>query len=199
MAASKTPEAPEASKAPEAPNKGGRPTVYTEAVADEICERIAAGEALTIMCQDEHMPCETQVYHWLAHDSFVGFAERYAQARERQADKFASLVASIGLDGVNLDGTAKIVSNETTQARRLACDSLKWSAAKLAPQKYGDRIQQDITTNGEGLSGVLAEVATRSSARSLHDPGRPKGEPLQFLATGTDDAGGETGEADKVT
>ncbi len=80
----------------------------------------------------------------------------------------------------------KPLSNEATQARRMACDNLKWTAAKLQPGKYGDRIQQDIKAEGDALTIVLDEVARRSAGRSLHDPGRPKGEPLEFPATGTD-------------
>ena len=37
-------------------NKRGRPTLYTEALADEILKRHAAGESLTKICDEPGMP-----------------------------------------------------------------------------------------------------------------------------------------------
>ena len=47
------------------PKRTGRPTKYTDALADEICRRIAEGEMLMQIVRDEHMPERKTVYNWM--------------------------------------------------------------------------------------------------------------------------------------
>ena len=61
--------------------KRGRPSVYTPQLADEICERLAAGESLRAICADPHMPDKHRVREW-ALDDRDGFSPRYARARQ---------------------------------------------------------------------------------------------------------------------
>lgn len=56
-------------------------TTYTRAIADEICQRLAAGEGLRALCREEAMPPRRTVQEWVKRD-VDGFAARYAQARE---------------------------------------------------------------------------------------------------------------------
>src|ERR1041385_324814 len=64
--------------------KGGRPTGYTEEIAEEICRRIMHGETLNTICADEHMPNRVTVWRWQEQD-LHGFGNRYARARLVQA------------------------------------------------------------------------------------------------------------------
>src|SRR5262249_27753899 len=57
-------QADQAAREP-AKRKPGAPSMYTDALGQEICERIAAREPLTKICEDEHMPCERQIYVWV--------------------------------------------------------------------------------------------------------------------------------------
>ena len=53
--------------------------------------------------------------------------------------------ARIGWDGERLtirDGE-RIVDHENIQRSRLRVDARKWAAARLAPRKYGDRVEHD--------------------------------------------------------
>jgi hypothetical protein len=43
----------------------GRPTDYTEALAEEICLRLAEGESLVSICREEGMPRRAAVFRWL--------------------------------------------------------------------------------------------------------------------------------------
>ena len=57
-----------------------RPTSDSCALADEICERIAAGEGLVSICSDPAMPHRATVHRWLAGDvsgAAPDFRERY--------------------------------------------------------------------------------------------------------------------------
>jgi hypothetical protein len=113
--------------------KQGRPTIYTQALADEICERLAHGETLRKMVLDEHMPASSAVYRWL--DSNESFKEQYAQARVRQADYYAEMIIdeSFGAHDASIG--------------RLRMDALKWASSKIAPKKYGDKIELESNNN----------------------------------------------------
>ncbi len=57
----------------------GRPSKYTQSLAENICERLSSGETLTSICSAEGMPKRTTVVKWQGqHD---GFATLYARAR----------------------------------------------------------------------------------------------------------------------
>ena len=60
----------------------GRPSVYSHAMAEEICNRLAVGESLKSVCQDDGMPDERTVRRW-ALDPDHPFSPRYARARIR--------------------------------------------------------------------------------------------------------------------
>lgn len=112
---------------------GGRPSSFTQETADLICERIAEGESLRQICEDEGMPHRVTVLRWL--DSNGGFAAKYARARELQGDVMDEKILAV----------ADECTNENAQAARVKIDAYKWRAAKLAPKKYGDKVQQEIS------------------------------------------------------
>lgn len=114
-------------------NKGGRPTIYTQALADEICERLSHGETLRKMVLDEHMPASSAVYRWL--DSNQSFKEQYAQARVKQADYYAEMIVD------------EAFGSHDASIGRLRMDALKWAASKIAPKKYGDKIELESNNN----------------------------------------------------
>ncbi len=88
------------------PGKGGRPRKYSEEMAAEICERLAAGEALIKITRDPHLPFHSTVYSWVI-DDLEGFASRYARAREIQAEMIAEEIESIS-DDESKDITIKL-------------------------------------------------------------------------------------------
>ena len=55
--------------------------LYSDDLADRICERIARGESLVEICRADDLPSETTVYRWLAEKPV--FREMYARARDR--------------------------------------------------------------------------------------------------------------------
>ncbi len=127
------------------PRKAGRPSGYTEAIAVEICRRIAERESLRKICAGPDMPDKTTVLRWLAAKENAEFRTQYAHAREMQADTLFDEALEIadetsddwitGKDGL------KILDHEHVQRSRLRVDTRKWAAGKLAPKKYGDKFQ----------------------------------------------------------
>ena len=138
----------------------GRPSDYTQETADIICDRLADGESLRGICRDEHMPSKTSVFRWLAVNE--AFRDQYARAREAQADHLADEILEISDDGSNdwMERTGKdqepgwVLNGEHVQRSRLRVDSRKWFASKVAPKKYGEKVQQEVT----GANGGPVQV-----------------------------------------
>ena len=102
----------------------GRPTTYSDEVADIILERITAGESVNSIVQIDGMPSSSTIYLWLS--KYPDFSERYARAREAQQDAWSDKILSI------------CEQEEDVNRARLKVDTHKWLMARLAPKKYGD-------------------------------------------------------------
>lgn len=123
--------------------KAGRPSSFTQAMADLICERLAKPESLRSICEDETMPGKTTVLRWLRqHDEF---RNQYARAREDQADAFADEILDIADDGrrdyVPDEDGHEVVDHDHIQRSKLRVETRKWLMGKMAPKKYGERLQ----------------------------------------------------------
>ena len=116
---------------------------------------MSEGGALYRLCEElPDFPAERTVYRWL--DTQPGFTQKYARARELQQDREA--------------GKIVVIADEADDAAiaRLRIDSRKWRAAKMAPKKYGDRL--DLNHSGslqqlsdEQLEARLAELLRKAA------------------------------------
>ena len=70
-----------------------RPTIFSEELADAICERLAAGESLIRICGGDDFPSDGTVYRWIA--TIPAFRDKYAQARSVQAERMADEILTI--------------------------------------------------------------------------------------------------------
>ena len=116
------------------PKAMGRPSVFTQELADNICSRLANGESLRAICnseRDESIPSIGTILRWVGENE--DFQKQYARAREIQAETHADDIVSIA-DGPLMDDSVK------TARDRLRVDARKWVASKLLPKKYGDKI-----------------------------------------------------------
>lgn len=138
--------------------KMGRPSKYTEELAARICEELALGKSLPKICEATDMPSTTTVYRWL--ESNTDFRNRYARAREFQADTYADQIVDLA-DGATDHNKA-----------RLQIDARKWHASKLRPNKYSERLQH---TGKDGAPIAVRQIvdtmtpaeAAEEYARSL--------------------------------
>lgn len=176
--------APAAKKVPPAKKavRPGQPSAYTPEMAAKLCEHIANGLSLRAIAAIPDMPATSTIMAWLD-GARPEFSEQYARAREAQADKMAEDIIAIadeectmiraskhGLDGDD-DGMQEVVFDTTAVARnRLRVDARKWLASKLAPKKYGDKIQNEHTGAGGGAIEVKSTVTlVRAPARRDED------------------------------
>jgi hypothetical protein len=130
----------------------GRPTGYTQDLADSICERLATGESMRSVSTDKDMPAMSTLFKWLReHEEF---SQQYARAKQESADAMAEDILAISDDGEN-DWALKtygnteswITNGEALQRSKLRVDTRKWLMAKMKPKKYGDKL--DIKSESE--------------------------------------------------
>lgn len=139
----------------------GRPTKFTQQLADDICERIALGETLADICADAHMPDRSNVWRWQKADETFRIA--YALAREAQMEAWADDLLKISDDGRNdwmerhgEDNPGWALNGEHTTRSRLRLDTRRFLMAKIAPHRFGERLA--LTGAAGGPVEVAAEV-----------------------------------------
>lgn len=121
----------------------GRPSDYTIELALTICEEIASGRSLRSLCAQEDMPGQRTVFTWLhKHDEF---RQHYTRAREAQADAMLEEILLIADDGTGdtwIDDEGVERTNQDVISRsRLRVDARKWAMSKMAPKKYGEKVE----------------------------------------------------------
>ena len=146
--------------------------MYSEELAQEICRHIADCVSLRTIAAMEGMPTAATIMSWLADGSKPEFLEQYARAREAQADKMAEDILTIADEecttvradkhGTKDDdgaGNTAVVFDATAVARnKLRVDARRWLASKMAPKKYGDKVQAELTGAGGGAIQVASTV-----------------------------------------
>jgi hypothetical protein len=141
----------------------GRPTVYTEKLAEKICFYISEGMSIRQVCSQEGMPDKSQVFRWLA--SNEEFRDRYAKAKTIGVEYLAEELIDIADDATNdymesegKDGSvAYKINGEAVNRSRLRIDTRKWVLAKLMPKKYGEAKEEG--GSAEQIAAALKELA----------------------------------------
>ena len=118
----------------------GRPDEFSDAIAQEIINRVEGGETLAHIVKDPHMPCHQSVFKWL--DRSPAFATAYARARSRQAEA----IAEQGYEQAQAD-----LEPQHVNRARLRFDSAKWLAAKIDPARWSDKSEVSVSVT-EGAS-----------------------------------------------
>jgi hypothetical protein len=122
-------------------NPQGRPSDYTEEMASSICDRLSVGESLSAICRSEGFPAKTAVLRWLArHESF---RTQYRYAKEASQDAVAEEIFDI-LDEMPMEKPDGSLDAAAVTWAKNRADARKWYLSKIAPKKYGDKIQQEI-------------------------------------------------------
>ena len=136
----------------EHPRKVGRPTKYSKALADRICDLIATSEKgynrLYAMYDD--IPPRETVNIWRR--KYPEFRTMYTLAKAEQIENIIEEILDIADDGTNdymnhvdekTGCEAWRINGEHIQRSRIRIDTRKWLAAKLVPRIYGDAKEQE--------------------------------------------------------
>lgn len=136
--------------------------MYSQAIADAICERLAEGEPLRQICRDEGMPAWRTVYDWMS--SQPDFAARIAHARALGYDAIAEECLEIADDTAQDtkvagrdDSEREVANTEWIGRSKLRIETRLKLLAKWDPKRYGDKVTQEHTTP----DGKPFEVITR--------------------------------------
>jgi hypothetical protein len=125
----------------------GRPSKYSEELAERICTEIANGKPVFAICQEDWCPSEFTIYKWLRDKE--DFSKAYAHAREIQQERFAAEVIAIA----DTEKDPAIARNRM--------DARKWYAGKVSPKKWGDRVDIDakVEVNSGPSENLMALLA----------------------------------------
>jgi hypothetical protein len=146
--------------------KRGRPSVYTEELVEEICDRLADGEPLRHICRSDGMPSWRTVYDWLGQNE--DFAARIARARELGEVAISEQCMEIADD----EQHDWVMTKKGTVCNEVAVGRAKlqvWTRLQLLarwnPNKWGDRQKLEH-------SGTLSlEQLVASSMKPSDEPG----------------------------
>ena len=142
-------------KRAEAPKKIGAPTTFNQRTADLICMMLSEGMSLRQILKADTtgtLPAQSTVYEWLLRHPL--FAEQYARAREEQADTNADEILEIADERPPefKDDKGRIYLDQTyIQWQKNRIEARKWTAMKLKPKKYGDRMAVEGVEGGAAI------------------------------------------------
>jgi hypothetical protein len=147
----------------------GAPTYWTPEKIKEasklICGEIIKGKSvrriLNPATRDKSiLPCYVEYLEWLNDDADL--AKQYARAMEWRAEGLLEDTIDIADDGAcdfdetcdNDGNPVKRADVEHIQRTRLRVEARQFALRKMAPKKYGDRL--DVTTDGEKINQGIA-------------------------------------------
>ena len=124
----------------EKPKLTGRPSSFSQDIADRLCEQLALGKSLRTVCLDESLPCVATVFNWMR--TQPSFLEQYTRAKQEATDALADEIQDIADDGSNDwmqvkkgKGFVPMVDREHVDRSRLRIETRKWLMAKMKPKK----------------------------------------------------------------
>lgn len=141
----------------------GRSSIYTEELADRICEVIAtADRGLDHYARElDWFPNAATIHEWKS--TKPGFGEKYARAKERQGEFLAFQAMTIADDDtrdIRLDEEGREYTDHGRIARsRLRYEAHRWLAGKIAPKNFGDKVQ--VSGDAENPVRTFTEIAIK--------------------------------------
>jgi hypothetical protein len=129
-------------------------TTYTPESAESILLLMRDGKSLRKACQEAGIKKGTFL-DWVEREP--GLADQYARAREEMMDTQAEELESIGEQAARAETAAEVAG------LRLQSDNRKWLLSKLAPKKYGEKLEIEQRTTIADLTEeqIDARIAQR--------------------------------------
>ena len=111
-----------------------QPVRLTDAILDEILQRLEQGESLSGICNSDRarLPRPSTITDLCASDA--AFSVRYARARNAGIDHLAERGLAVAAD-----------DTRDPNSRRVELDAIKWFTSKMRPDKYGDSSKLAVT------------------------------------------------------
>lgn len=149
--------------------KRGRPSIYTDALAADICALYADGKSIREIAKIKGID-KTTIIEWAF--TRPEFSVQYTRAQEIRAENDADEIIEISDEKPthevpDPDGGVSIrIDPAGIQRNKLRVDTRKWIMARRLPKKYGDR--QEVQHSGE-IKQVLVpdRIATEASKKDV--------------------------------
>jgi hypothetical protein len=127
--------------------KRGRPTKYSNELADKICYRISTSKDGIHKISEEFNLDPWTVFNWKHEHEY--FSHNYARAKELQAEFLKQQIIDIAdnaSDDLEFDklGNEKM-NREFVERSKLRVQTRQWLMGRLAPKEYGDKKQEEDT------------------------------------------------------
>lgn len=149
-----------------------QPTLFTQELADSICERLIRGESLTAICSEQGMPSTGTVRLWRHRNA--AFAMQYEAAREAQAEAIFDEILDIVDDGRNdwverhtQSGSYVALNSEAVARSKMRYEARMKLIEKLSPKRYGDKAQLDLT-NSDGKLATMSDEQKAARLTAIH-------------------------------
>jgi hypothetical protein len=146
----------------------GRPSGFSQEVADKILARMVQGEMLNRICADEGITWGAY-YGWM--DRRPELREAHARARLAWSDWWAERAIELSVNPErSIEASGKVfVDHAVIGWAKLVTDNIKWLVGKYAPRTYGDKPQVSETP-----AGALTIRWLANDAPSPEPPQPPK-------------------------
>lgn len=123
-----------------------------------ILDAIANGQSLSSILRREGMPSYSWAKQQLRNNAEL--RQQYDQALEDRGDRLAEELIELAFTKLpdDLDGRAQ---SAWVQHLRVKIDVLKWTASKLRPRVYGERIDVSVTNTQISITSALEMAEKR--------------------------------------
>ena len=108
----------------------------TPEFAEILLDAIAGGMTLKEVCETNDLP-KTSVLRWISTE----YLDQYACALRARADMQAEEIIEIA--------DKKYTTNEELTAAKMRIDARNWLMSKMAPKKYGDKVELEHDVSDE--------------------------------------------------
>ena len=145
-----------------APKKMGRPSKYTEELAQKICDLIREGKSERQICKMPNMPTAMTLRRWK--EGNPDFCAQSARAREESAEKFNDELLDLQ-DELNDQLQTRLSTGEdfpkgAVEAYKVLMQEKARQAAWRDDSRYGNRktVKVDATEDAKGMAEVYAKM-----------------------------------------
>ena len=129
----------------------------TPELEDRILKCICDGMSLHSICKLDGIPPRETIHRWIRRDP--SFQKRYDEAREERGNFYGEKVAELA--------TAVLRGDIDYNNARVAGDLFKWTAARMSPKNFGDKMQVEHGVE-ESLVDALKKVELKLVEEDNH-------------------------------
>lgn len=151
----------------------GRPTLYTPALVDRICELVACSPVGIdkIISLYPEMPSHCTIKLW--RHQYPDFSAKYLNAKSLQSQLLVEEIDDLIPIGIKyyLDDKGQERIDAPSASLVIAkINNRKWHASRLAPKIYGEKVQIETKNDDtEALKAELIELRAKLAEKSKSD------------------------------